>query len=300
MRLVYLLLITASLVCASDWFPLQVGNQWVYRLDEGPVKDIRTVSIVGKVTAHEREYFLYNGIWGEQLRLRYNSNGKLVKLLPDGSEAVWADFQAEEGALYDARVDDCSGPATVESRSAKLELPRRTFEGALAVSYKPNCADAGVTRDVFVQGIGLAEREYASFSGPRRYRLSSARIGDTVVLTAGEHAFRLSLDHLVYPEEFRYQARLTLENTTGEPLVLRFPSGQVYELTIRNSLGHLVYTWSSDKLFIAALVEIPVVGERNWAVSESLRLTPGRYLFEARLVTTDQPGYSASIPFTVQ
>ncbi len=292
-RLFSSVLFLASLASAQEYFPLAVGNQWIYRAG----KETVVTGIEGTEKIAGREYFSYQGITGERRSLRYNDRGQLVVLQQDGSEGLWADFNAER---YDTKIEQCTGPATIVARDYAIDLGKQTLGGGLAVRYSPSiCADAGITRDVFIHGIGLAEREITTIAGPRLYRLTYARVGGLAVFGQGEHAFRFSLDKLIYPRNAEFEARMTLENTTNQPVLLRFSSGQSFDLRIKNNRGENVYTWSATRLFPAVMREEAVVGEKNWTTSDRLALEPGQYTMEAVLTTLDRPVYSATVPLTI-
>jgi hypothetical protein len=294
------LLVLAAGLAQAQFFPLQVGNQWIYRLDEGPVKDLRVAEILGAETVEEKEYFHYKGISGEIARVRLTADSKLVQRNADGSESLWADFAAGPGESFPTAVDACTGRGMVESREATTEMLNRTWGGGLRVRYAAaNCADAGISVDLYLPGLGLAERTYQSFTGPRRFKLTYARIGNASVVTGGEFGFRLTLNQKTYTTRALIQPRMTLENWTGEPLKLRFFSGQSFDFSIRNEAGETVYTWSSNKLFIAEVREITVTGEQNWTASEELDLKPGEYVVEAWITNGRTPVFKAQVPITV-
>ena len=293
MQLLSSALLFAALASAQDYFPLAVGNQWIYRA----AKETIVTSIEGTEKVGDREYFIYQGLTGQRTRLRDNDRAQLVALSADGTEALWADFNADR---YDSKIEPCTGPATVVARDWAVEVGKQTLGGGIAVRYLPGiCADAGVTRDVFIPGVGLAEREITSFIGPKLYRLIYARVGGLAVFGQGEHAFRLSLDRVAYARNAEFEARLTLENTTGLPLTLRFNSGQSFDLRIKNERGESVYTWSATRLFPAVMREEAVAGERNWTTSDRLALEPGQYTMEAVLSTLDRQPYLATVPLMI-
>jgi len=284
----------------AQYFPLEVGNQWIYRLDEGPVKDLRIAEVTGKETINEREYFLYRGIQGEQSRIRLTANNELVQWNADGSESLWADFNAAEGASFPTAFDGCTGRGKVDTRAAKAELLNRTWENGIRVSYAAAaCADAGVAEDLYLPGLGLAERTYQSFTGPRRYKLTYARIGNATVITGGEYSFRVNLAQKTYATRAILQVRMTLENWTREPLKLRFNSGQSFDFAVRDAAGAAVYTWSANKLFTAEIREVAVTGEKNWTATEEVQLPAGEYVLEAWLTTDRKPVFKAQVPITV-
>jgi hypothetical protein len=294
------LLVLATGLAQAQYFPLQVGNQWIYRVNEGPVKDLRVAEVLRAELVDEKEYFHYKSISGEVSRIRLTGDNKLVQRNDDGSESLWTDFAAAPGESFPTSFDGCTGRGRVESRDASVELMNRTWSGGLLVQYAAaQCADAGITGDLYLPGLGLAERTYQSFTGPRRFQLTYARIGNASVVTGGEYGFRLTLNQRTYATRALIQPRMTIENWTGEPLKLRFNSGQSFDFAIRNEAGETVYTWSSNKLFIAQVRDITVTGEQNWTASEELTLKPGEYVVEAWLTTGRTPVFKAQVPITV-
>jgi hypothetical protein len=101
-------------------------------------------------------------------------------------------------------------------------------------------------------------------------------------------------------------ARLTLRNT-AEPIQLTFPSGQSYDLVIRNEKGDILYRWSDGKAFTLAIRTLTFgPGELNFLIQVPLA-TPdgkpfpqGRYLAEAWLSTLNPKTYAASAPFDLR
>lgn len=298
MRMILWLL--AAGLAQAQYFPLQVGNQWIYRVDEGPVKDLRVAEILRTETINEREYFVYKGILGDTARLRLTAENKLVHLNADGTEALWADFEAAEGTSFSTSFDTCTGRARVETREATTELLDRTWGNGIRFSYgATNCADAGVSDDLYLPGLGLAQRTYTTFTGPRRYKLTYARIGNASVVTSGEYSFRINLSQKTYATRAIINLRMTLENWTREPLLLQYTSGQRFDFAIRDAAGETVYFWSANKLFTAEAREETVTGEKNWTVTEEMDLKAGEYVVEAWLTTGRKPVFKAQVPITV-
>ena len=277
---------------AAEYFPLAVGNQWVYRLDGATERVVTTIGQNREVAG--QTYFVYAGLDGPSGLLRRNTHGQLLVRQPDGAEGVWADFTADR---WETAVAPCPGVATVEARDRRVELGRSSFANGLVIRYA--CAEGGVVREVFVPGVGLVERETASGGERRVYRLTYARVGGVAVFGGPEHSFRLSLDGASYPPEFVFEARMTLENSTGKPLRLEFGSGQSFDLYLKDARGNRVYVWSATRSFAMLLREETVEGERNWTATDRLRLEPGEYVMEAVLTTLGSQPYRATVPLTV-
>jgi hypothetical protein len=134
-------------------------------------------------------------------------------------------------------------------------------------------------------------------------------------ITEPELSFGLTLDSAVYTinlmpspgprQTQKLTARLTLRNTGWEPAMLVFPSGQDFDLLLRNDKGEVVYQWSAGKFFPEGIRRIPFgPGEKNFAFSaplidkEGKPLGAGRYVAEAWLATQPQ-SYAASAAFEI-
>lgn len=295
----FLWLLAAGLAHAQ-YFPLQVGNQWIYRVDEGPVKELRVAEILRAETVDDKEYFVYRGISGATARIRLTAENKLVQWNADGTETLWADFAAGEGESYSTALEPCTGRANVRSRTATFELLDRTWDSGFQVNYSAAaCADAGIIEDLYLPNLGLAQRTYQSFTGPRKYKLTYARIGNASVVTSDQYSFRITLAQRTYAPRAIINLRLTLENWTKEPLKLQFNSGQSFDYAIRDAAGETAYYWSANKLFTAEVREVSVTGEKNWTATDEMDLKPGDYTLEAWLTTDGKPVYKAQLPITV-
>src|SRR5262249_13258963 len=133
----------------------------------------------------------------------------------------------------------------------------------------------------------------------------------------GHVAFQLSLDRAVYvvnptPEDGSsgiplLTARITLRNTTEQPVELEFPSAQKFDLVLRNDQGEIVFQWSADKTFVQSVQQEEVKGgERNWVVPAVLAsrdgaaLPTGKYVAEVWLTTSGARSYSSSVAFRIE
>ena len=291
-----------------DYFPLHVGNQWVYRqvgrVGGAPV----VVDIPRTETFNNQTYSVVRGLGESTLYLRMAENGTLFAYDPETrQEGVWAAFSTPEGERFRTVVDPCSNTAFMQSRNARVTVPAGEFTNALKIHYPAaNCADAGLSADAFVPYIGLVERESITIAGPRYLRLVYARVGGVTVLSEPEVGFGLTLDKQQYGEEdpLVATARLTLRSTQAEPIELTFPTGQRFDLVIKDASGKEYARWSDGRVFPQAVgVERIGPGERNWVIEMPLsvggeRLAPGRYIAEAFL-TTQPRIYMASVGFEV-
>jgi hypothetical protein len=108
-----------------------------------------------------------------------------------------------------------------------------------------------------------------------------ARLGGVTVHAARELSFGPTLDNSIYTADMMppvqlpaaaplMSARLTLRNT-GQPIALTFPSGQSFDLEVRNDRGTVVYRWSDGQAFTQMFrSEIFGPGEKNFVVQVHL------------------------------
>ena len=301
----------------ANYFPLAVGNSWTYAVEGRFASGDVAVQVTEAVEVEGRQYFVLEGYTPQPALVRLTSQGRLVELRrASGTEHLWYDFTAVEGTIWTSELPHpCLGEAKLASRRSEVETPRGSTNNGLVIRYGPtNCADAGIQEEAFAPGIGLVRRTELTIAGPRSLVLTEARI-DGKIISSPSVSFTLSIDQPVYfpnlmppvtPERAvpTMQARMTIRNSTDFPLRLEFPSGQRFDLAIRNKAGERVYVWSQDKLFTQAVGVLDLSpGERTFTVNvplgrgENQAFPPGSYLVEAWLTTTDPDFYGARVSF---
>jgi hypothetical protein len=306
---------TAVAQTTPNYFPLQEGNQWVYKQKQG-IGEPFTVRVTGRVTELGRSYFKLEGFPQGDLLLRNGSDGVTYFYDPNEKvEKVWLRSQAPAGSTYSSGMDPCSPNARVETREGRYSGPLGEYGDALVIRYPPaTCNDAGLTEEIFLQFVGLVSRTELTIAGPRTFELVYASIGGTSVGVDGL-SFQLTLDKSKYfhnllpvidPDNAipKLLARLTLRHNGPDPIVLTFSSSQTYDLAIKNERGETVYFWSADKLFLQAIrEEVIPPGERSWVIEAPLGtsrpLPAGKYTAEAWLTTTPTRQFVASVGFTI-
>ncbi len=283
---------------AASFFPLAVGNSWVYdvtgfaggRPAKSQVEETRQFS--GET---------YHRLVGQANRLgwvRLTDEGRLLQLNTETAvESLIYDFGGTVGSGWIPEGPAfCNGAARISERD----------EQRLVVEYLGGvCADAGVTRETLEAGIGLVSRREITIGGERRHDLREAFIGGGRVDRRGLTA-SLSLDKRVYSEGEPIIARLSVSNSTGDPLTLHFSSGQQFDFSIDDDTGTRVYLWSANKLFIQIageiqldsgerffVMEIPEVGVSGGA------LKPGQYSAAGWLTTAGSRTFGASVGFEI-
>lgn len=317
-RTTTLSLLTAACAFAQvDYFPLESGNQWVYRSEGRAGTAAFTVEVKQPQLFNGREYFLVEGFPTQtRVWLRKDPEGAVYMWDAEARcEAIWIDFPAQPPVVFKPGADPCAAHAAVESRQWEYKGPIGEFKNALSVKYAPGaCADAGLERDVFLPWVGLVQRTEQTIAGPRVYNLVYARLGSTVI-GAGEAGFSLTLDRHVYYANLMppvdparatpvMTARLTVRNSTSEPLELNFNSSQRFNIVIYDSDGKVVYNWMATRLFMPVVGRETIIGEKNWAETIPLAvgdrpLPAGRYAVVAELMSEGRP-FSATVPFEIR
>src|SRR5262245_19170810 len=142
----------------ADYFPLQVGNQWVYRAS-GRGQPI-VMEVLKSAVFDGNTYYLTHNFLNSDTWLRTRDDGALVAYDPGTKQdSALVVFDADEGSGYSTSIDPCNSTAKVVSRSAKTGLPVGQFDNALAIDYSPpKCADAGLVTEQYLPSIGLAQR----------------------------------------------------------------------------------------------------------------------------------------------
>ncbi|MCC7156820.1 MAG: hypothetical protein IT161_19740 [Bryobacterales bacterium] len=275
------------------------------------------LEVTGTASRDGVSYAVVTGFPAGPRWLRRTTDNKIFALDPDaGRESLWYDLSAE-GTKWNTGQDQCSPVAALESLKAEYRGPVGEFNNAVMVRYPPgSCADAGLAQDVFLPGVGLVSRSITTIAGPRTWDLVYSRLGTSTVISEPAVAFSLTLDRGAYyynplslqPRDTTpvLNARLTLRNTTADPLPLEFASGQTFDLVIRNSENKEVYRWSYGQAFTMVFRTEQFTGESNWMVSAKLAgdggavLPAGGYTAEAWLTTTSEQRFSAKGRFEIR
>lgn len=317
MRGIAIITLSLSAAAQTNYFPLDAGNQWVYRSTSLGAESSWKLEVTGTETRGGYDYAVVEGFPAGKQWLRATPDNRILAFDPrTGSESVWYDFSTE-GRPWNTGQDQCAPSAIIPKRADEYRGPIGEFNTALKIQYLPGaCADAGLTQEVFLPWVGIVSRSTTSFTGPRTWDLVYAKLGSSTVISEPSVAFSLTLDRSVYrinplsaqPRDTTptLNARLTLRNNTPDPIPLEFGSGQTYDLSIKNSDGKEVYRWSEGRAFTMVFRSEKFSGESNWTITTSLKTsdgTPfpsGNYTAEAWLTTTGGPNYSSKVRFEIR
>ncbi|MGC8794346.1 MAG: BsuPI-related putative proteinase inhibitor [Bryobacteraceae bacterium] len=317
-RIFTISLALASLPAAAgqDYFPLHVGNQWVYRASGTRGEAIVSLEITRAAEIEGRTYWLLRGLPQGEFWLRMDEEGNLwARPSARGQEELWYAFQKPEGEEYRTTLPGAFSRALIASRKAAYKGPIGEVDCALEIQY-PGVFQVGIERELFLPYIGMVHRrERAGGPAVGSYDLIYSRTGGVTVLSAPELSFSLTLDSYVYanltpradPARVppTMTARLTLRNTTETPVDLVWPSGQRYDFQIRTEKGDVLWRWSDGKAFTLLYGKESFAGERNYteliplADASGQAYPEGKYVLEGWLATQPRSWF-ATAPFQIR
>jgi hypothetical protein len=300
------LLASALSAQTPHYFPLEVGNTWLYKsltFGTQPFQlntTYQTMRVTGTERIGDRQYFRVS-YFGRDVLLREDAPAGNVFVYDrsTGAESPWVSLGLPVDGTFSSSLDPCSPQGQIVSRTAEVAVPLGSFTDEIQVKFQNTCADAGVTTQYYAPNVGLIRQDQSSLAGPVVYRLVYYRVGDRTAAVP-QVSFTVAVDSPAYVPGNLLNAQLTLRNTGTDGLSLHFPSGQSFDLKILNDKGDAVFTWSSDKSFImAARDEVLAPGELTYGVTVPIDHMPaGRYVMQAFL-TTDPIVYSGQVAFEI-
>jgi hypothetical protein len=74
----------------------------------------------------------------------------------------------------------------------------------------------------------------------------------------------------LWTEDGSITMSLTIRNRTDEPILISHTSGQKFDFKLFDAKGNNVYTWSADKMFIAALTETGIGAGEDRVFSDTI------------------------------
>ena len=190
MRLLLTLACAVSAWAQSDYFPLQVGNQWVLETSSSQPERM-TIEVLRSRVVDGRTWYLVSGYAPETMWVRedddgslYASDGTLLARLMPGRPG------------YRTRLSGCDQAAQGSASDVAYRGPNYDASKPLIVSYAPDsCRDVGITDEVYGEGVGLLRRSVTTIRGETTYNLVYARVnGEPVLGKSGEIVLTYDFD----------------------------------------------------------------------------------------------------------
>lgn len=295
----------ALLGATEDYFPIEPGNEWVYRNQRG---EVWTVRVGEPVEAGGRLYHTLDGYAPGPVAVRSNDAGDLVRWDDaSGTEVVLTRFEGK----FASGAGFCREEGEVQRDPERFPQPGQPLR-ALAIRYRiSGCADAGIESELYGANLGLLRRVTQSIIGPVSYDLVRARVGAVTYngAASGVVSVQLARAGVARPpvgQPLRISGAISVDVTGAGPLEVEFLSSQRFNVVLVSREGEHVWTWSADKLFAAVTARESWTGRRDfeWELvvpaDSASKLGEGTYRVEAYITATGQrPFLSSAAPLRI-
>ena len=174
----------------TSYFPLAIGNQWVYEASNFPYPD--TITVVDTQTVNGKLYFAFRDNSSSLYRYTWyrKDNNKIyivdtlaVRLDPSNIiEYMIYDFSANTGNSWNVTLANYNlqckyaGTAKLESKNDSVQTSNDKLGNCYKFSHLVPCVDAGRINEWFAAGIGRVAFYDESIAGIREFTLAYTNV----------------------------------------------------------------------------------------------------------------------------
>lgn len=254
---------------SASYFPLGVGNRWVYaKAGRGGTSAWKVEVVEAGMPAGPWPFFRMEGYFqGPPRVVRADRGGAVRELGPGGDrEYLWYMLGAPVGTTWQLQLapSPTAGPLgdcvdgsrlVVASRNEVVKVPAGEFTRVVRIDFRSHCVDAGITSEWFAPGVGLVRREETSIAGPVVSELVQAELGG-VALPRAVYSTTLSLDSPRYVNNLMppvgagaaptVRGTFAVRNFTDVPVELTFSGCQSASVVVENEAGEVVVKAHAD------------------------------------------------------
>ncbi len=304
LKLTAVTLFTSCSLFAGNFMPLQTGNTWVYR--DSQTGQSFTVRVGVPVFVNYQTYFTLRGFTPNAVCARIDEKGELVYLDEERNvERLLTSFIPFEGGWWQGGARSCDALGQTLEKPGIHDGPAGPFPEVLQVRFRNfECADTGVDSEQYADNIGMVRRAESWIGGVRYYDLVYARIGGQLIDVLANARFSVTADYTRGSAAIKVTLRL--QKSASAPLTLAFPTGQEYEVQLRDAEGNVLWTWSATALFTQAFHQRTIESEWSTTVSIPRPLSTGTqpdpriYSVKAWLTTAGEvPEFAATVPLVI-
>ena len=174
----------------NSFFPLAVGNRWIFRWNGGQTGQTYTdtVQIVDRAVYGDDAYYRIRCDWPgfqEGRWIRRLGNGNLTWTThPRGPERQFLLFDAAVGTVWLAGLADCVDSLSMQDDYTVVTTPYGRFDGAREIGDVGRCPDNGWGIKL-ARGVGPVVLSSITIAGPNHGLLVDARVADDTVTASG-------------------------------------------------------------------------------------------------------------------
>jgi hypothetical protein len=308
----------------TDFFPLEAGNQWTYGngLNTFTVKVLRGIREMNGTDYFEISEYFQNDP-SKTHKIRRGPDNQILEYNPGGEDFLWYRFGHSRTPwnLQTAGEVSCvtGSRVSVGRRKEIAGLPAGMPGRTLRFDFSAPCADAGISAEYFVRGIGLVQRAMTTIAGARAFKLVSAQVG-SLSFPSAPYGIQISMDRPVYTNNRMppivtpwptARVALVIQNNSESPVTFQFSTAQRFDFAVLETSGKEISRWSEGRTFAQVLgQEVLRDGSLVYAAEIQLKtrdgkpLPPGFYALTGRLTTQgsnwETAGISGSITFAIQ
>ncbi|HYZ84735.1 MAG TPA: BsuPI-related putative proteinase inhibitor [Bryobacteraceae bacterium] len=305
--LLFGLFLTSS-AFAQNFFPLALGNQWVYR--DRNSSETLTITVGLPLAKGSFVYYRVTGYTPAPIWVRRADDGNLYALNEDlDRDELLAAFRPQDP--YRSIVTPCDQLAEPQRERVPFTAGGTMDSPAVEVRYSEGrCADAGLNREHFAENIGLVRRFVNTIAGPRILELEHASIGPMRFTLRPSSAFVLDLEtwHLGRrnPQDVvSINGAIRLSFQRLDSVRVPFPTAQRFDMRLVSPSGDVVWQLSDGEFHAQVLEEVTIGGERVWRFRADLArggaaLPDGAYQLEAWLTTSGDRKFATTAPLRIE
>ncbi|HEX3043636.1 MAG TPA: hypothetical protein VHY08_02700 [Bacillota bacterium] len=299
----------AETVVAPNYFPLAVGDEWTYLRTSQVINEKLFVNVTGKMqpTGSTLVFYQLNNYNGQAHWVQQTNTGMVYEY----PNYEWYFLNAEVGKPWTMHINtkipgviigSDGAILTVVSRNEVVKVPAGIFT-TVHIRFQTRVMDAGITDEWFAPGVGLVKRMESSFVGAINTELVRAVI-DGVVIENPLVTTSVTTDKPVYWEDHmptivppttgpEIIISCTVTPSSGQPTVLNFIDYNVWDVSIINPDGRVV--WTNPKIAAPAPAggvnrTIPGSGETTrFSARLAYGSMVGKYKVVAKLLVSQNP-----------